>query len=99
VADTTPPLIKAANFNEGKWITKNSTLKMKIVDDMSGVSSYRATVNGKYILMEYNYKTDVLTYDFNDNVTIDGENNFKLNVIDNVGNSSTFETTFFRKES
>jgi len=99
VADMTPPLIKAANFNEGKWITKNSTLKMKIEDDMSGVSSYRATVNGKYILMEYNYKTDVLTYDFNDNVTIDGENNFKLNVIDNVGNNSTFETTFFRKKS
>lgn len=99
VADTVPPTIKAVNFDSGKWISKNKTLKMKIDDDMSGISTYRATVNGKYILTEYNYKTDVLTYDFDDGVTIDGENNLKLNVIDNVGNSTTFEATFFRKQS
>ena len=70
---------------------------MKIEDDLSGISSYRATVNGTFILMEYNYKTDVLTYDFNDKVVTDTENNLKVIVVDNVGNSTTFEATFFRK--
>jgi hypothetical protein len=47
--------------------------------------------------MEYEYKTDMLTYDFNDKVISETENNLKLIVTDNVGNSSTFEATFFRK--
>ncbi len=97
VADTTAPLVKALNFDDGKWISKNETLRFKITDDLSGISSYRATVNGKFILLEYDYKKDVLTYDFDDGVITDTENNLKLIVIDNVGNSTTFEATFFRK--
>ena len=98
VADTTPPTVKAVNFSDGKWISNNSTLKIKIEDDLSGISTYRATVNGKFILMEYNYKTDVLTYDFEDDVISETDNNLKLIVVDNVGNSTTFEATFFRKQ-
>jgi hypothetical protein len=97
VSDTTVPTIKALNFDDKKWISKNETLEVKIEDDMSGISSYRATINGKFILMEYNYKTDVLTYDFNDEVISASENNLKVIVVDNVGNSATFEATFFRK--
>ncbi len=97
VADSTPPTVKAVNFKDGKWISNNKTLKVKIDDDLSGISSYRATVNGKFILMEYNYKKDVLTYDFNDNIISETENNLKVIVTDNVGNSTTFEATFFRK--
>jgi len=47
--------------------------------------------------MEYNYKKDVLTYDFDDEVITDTENNLKVIVTDNVGNNTTFEATFFRK--
>ena len=97
-ADTTKPKIKAINFSEGKWISSNKSLKIKIEDKESGISSYRATINGKYILTEYEYKKDVLTYDFADNIISDTENNLKLIVTDNVGNSATFEATFFRKQ-
>jgi hypothetical protein len=97
VSDTTGPTISPVNFDDGKWISSNKTLKIKIEDDLSGVSTYRATINGKFILTEYNYKTDVLTYDFDDNVVTKTENNLKVIVVDNVGNSTTFEATFFRK--
>ena len=97
VSDTTGPTISPVNFDDGKWISSNKTLKIKIEDDLSGVSTYRATINGKFILTEYNYKTDVLTYDFDDNVVTETENNLKVIVVDNVGNSTTFEATFFRK--
>lgn len=96
-SDTTPPEIKPVNFSEGKWISNQNFLKVKITDDLSGISSYRATINGKFILMEYDYKKDVLTYNFNDNVNLDSENNLKVIVTDNVGNSATFEAKFFRK--
>ncbi len=98
-ADVTKPVIKAVNFSEGKWISSNKTLQLKIQDSESGISSYRATLNGKYILTEYEHKKDVLTYDFDDNIISDSENNLKLIVTDNVGNSTTFEATFFRKQS
>ncbi len=96
-SDTTPPTIKPINFAEDKWISNQNFLQVKITDDLSGISSYRATINGKFILMEYEYKKNVLTYNFNDNVNLEPENNFKLIVIDNVGNSTTFEAKFFRK--
>lgn len=96
--DTSPPNIKPVNFAEGKWISNQNFLQVKITDDLSGISSYRATINGKFILMEYEYKKNVLTYNFNDNVILETDNNFKLIVIDNAGNSATFEAKFFRKQ-
>ncbi|WP_178987953.1 M23 family metallopeptidase [Winogradskyella schleiferi] len=95
--DTVPPTIKPINFQDKKWISKYRYLKVKIDDDLSGISKYRATVNGKWILMEYDYKTNTLTHDFNDNIVKDTKNELKIIVTDNVGNSSTFEATFFRK--
>ena len=95
--DSIPPKITPVNFTNKKWLSKYRYLKLKISDDVSGISKYRATVNGKWILMEYDYKTKMLTHDFNDNVVTDTENNLKVIVTDNVGNSSTFEATFFRK--
>ncbi len=96
-SDLVAPTITPVNFTDGKWMSKSSELKVKIADDLSGISNYRATVNGKWILMEYEYKTGVLTHNFDDGVVTDTENKLKVIVTDNVGNSSTFEATFFRK--
>jgi len=95
--DTVSPTIKAVNFQDKKWISKYRYLEVKIEDELTGISKYRATVNGKWILMEYDYKTNTLIHDFNDNVVKDIKNELKIIVTDNVGNSSTFEATFFRK--
>ncbi|MFC0520365.1 M23 family metallopeptidase [Mesonia maritima] len=99
MSDSTPPRITPVNFREGKWMSNYRYLKFKIADDKTGISSYRATINGEFILMEYDYKTDMLVYDFNDEaVTHSTENKLKIIVVDNVGNSTTFEGTFFRKK-
>ena len=95
--DTEPPSVNPVNFRDGQWISYLPALKVKINDSESGIKSYRATVNGEFILMEYDYKTDMLTHYFEDGVVKDTENKFKLIVTDNVGNSTTFESTFFRK--
>ncbi|TXD85116.1 M23 family metallopeptidase [Subsaximicrobium wynnwilliamsii] len=95
--DTVNPSIRPVNFKDKQWLSKSSSLVLKISDDLSGISNYRATINGKWILMEYEYKRNTLTYDFSDNINTDTENNFKLIVTDNVGNSATFEATFYRK--
>ncbi len=97
VLDNTSPKITPVNFQDGKWLSKFRYLTLKITDDLSGIGNFRATINGKFILMEYEYKNNQLTFDFNDNVVTDSKNELKLIVTDNVGNSTTFEATFFRK--
>lgn len=95
--DNTPPRVVPVNFRDGQWISNNKDLKVRISDDLSGINSYRATVNGKFILMEYEYKNNMLTHDFSDGVVTETENHFKIVVTDNVGNTTTYEATFFRK--
>tara|TARA_R110000868_G_scaffold358814_4_gene620571 strand:+ start:839 stop:2524 length:1686 start_codon:yes stop_codon:yes gene_type:complete len=95
--DNKEPTIKPLNFKNGQWLSNFRYLKLKIDDEISGVSNYRATVNGKWILMEYDYKTKTLTHDFNDGAITNTKNNLKVIVTDNVGNSSTFEALFYRK--
>ncbi len=95
--DTIAPTISASNFKDGQWMSNYHYLKIKIDDEGSGISNYRATVNGKWILMEYDYKTKTLTHDFNDGIVTDTKNNLKVIVTDNVGNNSTFEALFYRK--
>ncbi|WP_435139437.1 M23 family metallopeptidase [Formosa sp. A9] len=97
VSDTKNPVITPVNFSDGKWLSNYRYLKFKIEDDLSGISNFRGTINGKWILLEYDYKTKLLTYDFNDAVSTETKNNLKLIVTDNVGNSSTFEAMFYRK--
>lgn len=96
-SDVRPPTITPVNFKNGQWISGNSELVIRVTDDLSGINSYRATVNGKFILMEHEYKNNTLTHYFSDGVVTDTENNLKVVVTDNMGNSSTYEATFHRK--
>ena len=96
--DTTPPTVNPVNFYDGQWISSNDELKVKISDDLTGIRSYKATVNGEFILMEYEYKRNLLTHDFDDGVVTDTENELKIIVTDEVGNTTTYESTFFRKK-
>ena len=95
--DSEKPEIRAINFKNKSWISNNKYLKVKINDKVSGIKNYRATLNERWILMEYDTKTQLLTYDFEDQTITETENNFKIIVTDNVGNSSTFESIFYRK--
>jgi hypothetical protein len=96
--DTKSPSIVPVNFKDGQWISKNKTLTLKISDSETGVQAYRATINGKFILMEYEYKTNLITYNFDDAIVTDADNELIVIVTDHVGNSSKFEANFRRKE-
>uniref|UniRef100_UPI00375236FA M23 family metallopeptidase n=1 Tax=Flavobacterium sp. TaxID=239 RepID=UPI00375236FA len=92
--DTIAPLIYKPNFSDGANLEKQQTLKVSISDDLSGIASYNAYLNGKWILMEYENKLNRLTHNLSDDVYINGNNKFKIIVKDNLGNSTTFESNF-----
>jgi len=96
--DTIPPIIEPINFSEGKWISNEKNLKISIKDNDSGINTYNAYLNDKWVLMEYDYKTNLLIHDFADGKAQEGKNDLKVTVTDNVGNVTTFETYFFRSQ-
>ncbi len=95
--DTVPPKIRSKNFKENQWLNNYNYLSIHISDDLSGVKSYSATLNGEWILMEYEPKKSSLTYNFDDKILDKKECKLNVEVIDNVGNKTTFTSTFYRK--
>ncbi len=94
--DETPPIIYKPNFKDATNIDKQKTLQVSISDDLSGIGSYNGYLNGKWILMEYENKTRRLTHNLDEKLYKVGKNELKVIVKDNLGNSTTFETTFIR---
>ncbi|NAS11357.1 M23 family metallopeptidase [Poritiphilus flavus] len=95
--DTIPPKVYAKNFKEKQWLNNYRYLSLHISDDLSGIDSYAATVNGEWILMEYEPKTRTITYNFDDIILDKKQCTLKVVVKDNVGNSTTFTSSFYRK--
>lgn len=95
VSDTIAPKVFMVKSIEGKWITQDS-IQLQISDVGSGIKSYNGYLNGQWVLFEYDNKTNKITHKFNDEFLLEGANELKVIVIDNVGNSTTFETRFFR---
>ncbi|MNX28514.1 Murein DD-endopeptidase MepM [compost metagenome] len=98
VLDTVPPTITISNPIEGKWLSNEKSIQLTISDSLSGIKSYNGYLNGKWILMEYDNKTKKITHNFSDGIVAEGANDLKVVVIDNVGNSTIFETRFFRSQ-
>jgi hypothetical protein len=98
IKDGKPPKIKSDKRIGGKWITNLNELQFSISDELSGIKSYDGYLNGKWILLEYESKTKKLIHRFSDGIVAEGKNDLKIVVTDNVGNSTIFETHFFRSQ-
>ena len=96
--DTTPPKITIAKPIQGKSMTKESAIVLKISDNLSGIKSYNGYLNGKWVLFEYDNKTQKITHHFDNAFLNEGKNDLKVEVSDNLGNSAIFETSFFRSQ-
>lgn len=90
IADTTSPTIKALNIHNGKNIEGYKRLVFEIDDDLSGVDEFRATINDKWILCEYEPKIKRLVYTIDDRMQ-KGENRVVLKIQDACKNEKTFE--------
>ena len=80
---------------EGKWVSQN-VIQLQISDSGSGIKTYNGYLNGKWVLFEYDNKTNTISHYFNDKFLLNGTNELKVIVTDAMGNSATFETQFSR---
>ena len=95
--DSVAPTVVPDNFKKNQWLSNYKSLNLKIDDDFSGIKKYRGTINGEWVLFEYEPKRKILTYDFFDKYSEELKHNLELEVEDNVGNKKIYKTTFFRK--
>ncbi len=93
--DTEPPVVKPINIYHNKKVSKQSSIQIKVSENLSGIKVYRGTINGKWILMDYDEKNRLLVYAFDENIK-PGKNHFVLMVADAVGNSTLFKATLIR---
>ncbi|MDG1245072.1 MAG: M23 family metallopeptidase [Polaribacter sp.] len=95
--DTIAPKLTPLFFKDEQWISNTTTLKVKVSDADSGIKNYLATIDGEWILMEYNHKKGILTYNFKDKKLVGSKHIFKLVVLDNASNTNTLIRTFYKK--
>ena len=96
--DSIAPNVEFLNIQDLKWYSNLDKIKIKGYDNETGIKSYSAWINEKWILLEYDIKKNLFFYDFSDRVNSDSiANNLKVEIKDNVGNTTTKEITFYRK--
>jgi Peptidase family M23 len=93
--DTIPPAIHPLNIRNGSNMAFLQRIAFKIGDNLSGVKSYAGKIDGKWVLMEWDYKTKILSYKFDKDIT-PGKHIFDLTVTDSKDNNSQFTAYFFR---
>lgn len=96
--DNQKPVIYLKNFKNESWITKHDKIIIKISDKGTGIKSYRATLDGDWILMEYDLKKKQIVYQFKDKELIGAKHQLKIEVEDHVGNTNILNATFYKKQ-
>lgn len=82
-ADTIPPLVRLLSHSR-------TQLVYRIQDSQSGIASYRGTIDGKFVLLEYSARDRQLVCHFRKaRVARSGQHDFELQVIDRCGNVTT----------
>lgn len=93
--DTVAPRIQAVNIAEGRNMANQSRINFKISDDLSGIASFNAYINGEWALMEYDPKTRSLWHVLDPGMA-KGRHRLRLEVRDGKGNESVYEASFVR---
>ncbi|QHS54010.1 M23 family metallopeptidase [Mucilaginibacter sp. 14171R-50] len=93
--DTVAPRITPINIHNGSNLRGIRAIKLRISDNLSGIKSYTGRIDGKWVLMEWDYKTRILSYTFDDTITA-GKHTYEFSVTDIKDNVSTFTAEFTR---
>jgi hypothetical protein len=92
--DTVPPVINPIRPELFNNLKGQRGISFTISDDFSGIRSYKGTINGHWILMDYDAKNDLLTYEIDDRLP-QGESLLRIEAADSKGNRKIYESRLF----
>ena len=94
VVDTIAPIIRPLSINNGA-LNETNRIRFKISDNLSGIEKYNGTIDGKWVLFEYDAKREMLTYNFDEKLKYGKTHKIELRVEDQKGNINTYESSFY----
>jgi len=94
--DTVAPEIRPVNVRNNIIPATQNIVTFRITDDFSGIGTYRATINGRWFLMEFDAKSDTLQGTLEHTDLPSGEHDFVLTVTDRRNNKTTYRAKIIR---
>lgn len=94
--DTILPEIKVVNVYNYEDLTLGKTIRCKISDNLSGVKSFAGFIDGRWVLFEYDKKTNLITYTFEDTAIYGELHCVEVFVEDVKGNKTSVGIPFYR---
>ncbi|NLE32665.1 MAG: M23 family metallopeptidase [Bacteroidales bacterium] len=92
LADTVAPKITPVNLENA---VKNRLFRIRVADEASGISSWRGTIDGQWVLFTYDIHTGYLQYVFDNKRLPRGQSHhLSLTVADACGNARTWQHSF-----
>jgi hypothetical protein len=90
--DSLAPELRPKNFKDQTSTAGIDTIKFHLEDDLAGIRSCSGTLNGKWVLLEFDPKNNLLYY-VKDERFINGQNTIRITAKDNVGNTKELNVT------
>lgn len=94
MVDTVAPKVTPIDLKG--TMTGRKGFALRVADNLSGVDSWTATLDGEWILMEYDPKSKTLTHTFDTHSEGSGRRELKVVVNDERKNTTVFTYTFTR---
>ncbi|WP_295767101.1 M23 family metallopeptidase [uncultured Mucilaginibacter sp.] len=91
--DTTAPRIVPINISNGANLAAAKSISLRASDDLSGLKSVVAKIDGKWILLTQDYRTRIYRYTFDESVSA-GKHEFEVTATDAKDNVSQYRVTF-----
>ncbi|MDR1675079.1 MAG: M23 family metallopeptidase [Tannerella sp.] len=89
--DTVAP--KITPVRSAQWV-RDRVITFRLTDSLSGIESYRGTIDGRYVLFEMDGKKALVRYTFDPRRLSRGKHVLCLTVKDACGNTARYEKTF-----
>jgi murein DD-endopeptidase MepM/ murein hydrolase activator NlpD len=93
--DSIAPVIRPVNHTSGADLSKSTSIRFQLEDNLSGISEYQGYIDNKWALFEYDSKNSLLFYEFDkERLTHGLLHELELYIRDKAGNTSIFHSTF-----
>ena len=95
--DILGPKIIPLSIVNNKTLKDVNKLRFTITDNISGIDSVRGTIDGQWVLFEYDLKNNLISYTFDKKRFQFGQNHdLNLEATDFKGNTSTYKANFYK---
>lgn len=95
VVDTIAPVISPLSIKDKKTLMEPGRIRFMITDNLSGIEKYNGYIDDKWVLFEYDIKSKVVTYYFDENISKGKNHSIKFIAEDIKGNQKIFNAEFY----